>query len=457
MFSFFKKLSGGNEDSTTKSNSEKVTVKSNTNSPNESGVKSIGKAKKPVPTIGKPKQPPTLHIIQPEPITELKHNANLIEKENFLIKEEKTHDEFSQPKEILKVDRTLEKTITITSCSAIEEEVATIFSEGDDESAIKIIKDYLKKNKDKVEPRDWFILMDLYQITGNIQEFDKTALSFAQSFGTSPPSWFGEKPNTQKKENVIGSKNMIILDQILDDTYSQKFRDLYKSAKQENFCRINVSQCKFEQNSPVSLDKFLKLLVDLKRTKVISILMGDNNLLHFCKKYIEDEGFKKTVTPAIIENDQVVWLLYLEVLQWKGQSEEFEKIALNYAEKFEVSPPGWSDSDIMDLSKLGKEQLENLNSLVLEKNLNINNVAPLLQSIKEQFEIGNHAEIDLSKVNRIDFAAAGAISFHIQELWSSTEHSNKNVILKNPNELIIILLHMVGATEFLHIIPRNRK
>lgn len=355
----------------------------------------------------------------------------------------------------------LKDTIVVQASTPVEEEIATTFSEGEDQLAIQTIKHYFKEKNGKVEPRIWFMLMDLYQILKDSQEFDKVALSFAQSFGTSPPSWFGEDPSQSKKDNLGGGKNMIILEPILDPSYVEKFRELFKSAKKENFCRINVSQCKFEQNEPLMLEKFLKLLIDLKKSKTISVLMGDNNLISFCKKFIEDASFRKNAHPGFNENEQIVWLLYLELFQWKGQHEEFENIAFNFAEKFEVSPPGWDDNHVMDLNKISKDAIDAApstnNILPLDKNLNINNVNVLLDAIKDKFDKEDYAQIDLSYIERIDFSAAGAISFHIQELWSNPEYEHKKVILKNPNELIIVLLHMVGATEFVHIIPRIRK
>lgn len=447
---FLKKLSGGNtkESTVNKSSASNAEAKPLIIKPSQGiGSKGIGSAKtksldRPsIPTIGSKKvmspklDEPTTSPLTLTPKFEVSTNTNSF----------------------------LQNAIVVTSTTAIEEEIATTFSEGEDQLAIQTIKNYFKEKNGNVEKRIWFMLMDLYQILKDPQEFDKVALSFAQAFGASPPSWFGEDPNQVKKDSLGGGKNMIILEPVLDASYAEKFRELFKSAKKENFCRINVSQCKFEQNDNVILEKFLKLLTDLKKSKTISVLMGDNNLISFCKKFIEDPSFRKNVNPALNDNEQIVWLLYLEVLQWKGQMEEFENLALDFAERFEMSPPGWDDNGVMDLNKAGKEsensdsENSDNNGLNLDRNLNDNNVNTMLDYIKLKFETEDYAEIDLSHVERIDFSAAGSISFHIQELWSNPDYAHKKVILKNPNELIIVLLHMVGATEFVHIFPRNRK
>jgi ABC-type transporter Mla MlaB component len=454
---FLKKLSGGNtKESTTisKSSTSNAEAKPLIIKPSQGiGVRTIGSGgnkmlpksidRTNVPTIGSKEK-------NMEPKIDFELEQTTTETNQDLKK--------SSPS---KIDSVLQETIVVSASNAVEEEIATIFSEGDDKLAIQTIKNHFKEKQGNVEQRIWFMLMDLHQILKDTQEFEKVALSFAQAFGTSPPSWFGDKTIENKKESLGGGKNMIILEPVLDASYTDKFKELFKSAKKENFCRINVSQCKFEQNEPAILEKFLKLLIDLKKSKIISVLMGDNNLVNFCKKFIDDANFKKNINPAFNDNEQVVWLIYLELLQWKGQHEEFENIALNFAEKFEVSPPGWSDTDVMNLSQLGKDVADtNSNSnnpLALDKNLTDNNINTLLDYISAGFEKGDYIEIDLSTVERIDFSAAGAISFHIQKLWSNPDYAHKKVILKHPNELIIVLLHMVGATEFLHIIPRHRK
>ena len=470
MFGLKNLFKGGGSD---KDSSTKKTTPTNTQAPKKVGgigAKSIGAAPKPMSPRIERTEPPslanhksTLPKLSPNSLelTPKKEPSLELELDLGLSKPSSNNDEkvkpqvTSTPVVSTKMDLILQGTTAIEATSAIEEEVATIFSEGDNDTSIALIKDYFKQNSGKVEPRVWFMLLDLYQVIGAKDDFDKTALAFAHEFGTSPPSWFGELHTEVKKDSMGGGKNMIILEPIMKEDYIDKFKELFKVSKKENFCRINVSQCKFEQNSPEILEKFLKLLLDLRKAKVVSVLMGDNNLIAFCKKFIQDANYKKP--PTFENHEQLIWLIYLELLQWKGQLEEFENIALEFAEKFEISPPGWDDKGVMDLSSVTKDNTEDDNSIGLDKDINGNNIDPLLNYIKSSFEKGSHAEVDMAKIDRIDFSAAGSISFHIQELWSNPSFSNKKVIFKHPNELVIILLHMVGVTEFVHIIPRNRK
>ena len=340
------------------------------------------------------------------------------------------------------------------SSSSLAEEIATLFSEGEQTTAIKIITDHLNENKGNVDKRFWYMLMDGHQVSGNRQAFEKVALAFSHKFETSSPSWFSNATE-EKPVTMMAGKNIIILESIFKITQTERFKDFLKASREEKFCRINVSQCKFEMCEPAALKALHKLFKDLRKYEVKAVLMGDNNLINFCKSYINPLSENKSLKPEFLAIEELLWLLYLEVLQWKGRQEDFENVALDYAMKFEVSPPGWEDNGVMKIEAVA-EKSENESQYLAEKVLNSNNIQSLLDIIKLKFETSEKCQIDFGHVERIDFSSAGSISFFIQELWSEDKFNNKKVILQYPNEIILTLLEMVGATEFIEIIPRKR-
>jgi ABC-type transporter Mla MlaB component len=346
--------------------------------------------------------------------------------------------------------------IKVTSNDSLEQELATIFSEGDTATTINMLRQYLNENKGSVDKRYWYMLMNCYEVAQSKNDFEKVALSFAHLFGTSPPSWIYE--DVKSKENMVSGKNIMILESILKIEHTQKYKEFLLAAKGEKFCRINLSPCKFDQSEVAALQQFYKLMTDLRKNQVLSVLMGDNNLISFCKLYIQQQN-TKILKQEFLEQEELFWLIYLEILQWKGQQEEFENVALEYAMKFEISPPGYEEKGVMKIEKLTNSMAKALESseeeIEIDKELNANNIENLLKIIEKDFESNKNSEIDLKKVDRIDFAAAGSISYKIQELWSQENHAEKKVIFKNPNELILTLLEMVGVTEFVEIIPRK--
>lgn len=345
-----------------------------------------------------------------------------------------------------------EKSSITSSNTSIPETVATLFSEGDTEDALNRLRAYINENEGKVDKRYWFMLMDIYQVLNDEKSFEKVGLIFSNSFGTSPPSWVTQA-NNEKKSSVTG-KNIIILDQKLTQDYAPKFKEFLKEAKIEKFCRINASQCKFEQSDLAGILLFYKLLVDLRKNRVLSVLMGDNTLVSFCKSYI-DQSNSRNLREDFLAREQDFWLFYLELLQWKGKQEEFEELSFDYAMKFELSPPDWDKDGVMTSDKTQESVLEDdLLENKLDKVLTYNNIDNLLNIIKEKAKDHNIIDIDLSHVERIDFASAGSIAHFIQEFIA--ENENKKLVFNNPNELILILFEMLGINEFVMINKKIR-
>jgi hypothetical protein len=310
--------------------------------------------------------------------------------------------------------------ITVASNASFAEVVATIFSEGEVSDATEKLKEYINQNKGAVDKRFWYMLMDAHQVSNNRAAFEKVALAFANLFGASPPSWQSDEEEDDKKGMMAG-KNIIILEAQLKSEQTDKFKEFLKAAKEEKFCRINVSQCKFEQSELGALLALHKLFVDLRKAKVMAVLMGDNNLINFCKNYINQPENVK-LRDDFLNNESFFWLLYLELLQWKGKAEEFENLAFEYAVKFEISPPGWDATGIMVFEKAQEEPENEDNRPLLDKVLTYSNIQSLLDIIQTDFNESSKSEIELAHVERIDFASAGSITHFIMELWSQPEH-----------------------------------
>lgn len=330
--------------------------------------------------------------------------------------------------------------------------LATAYSENNSDYVIEKLRDYLNQNNGQVPQKFWYMLMDCYQADNKKEEFEKAALSFAQIFHTSPPSWF--ETENLAKNTVMSGNNIMILEPQFKLSQTEKFPAFLKAAKSEKFCRINVSPCKFELSEVKAILKLLELFKNLRKSKVLAVLMGDNNLINFCKNYIKPDLSNKMLKDDFIAEEANIWLLYLEVLQWKGMKEEFEDLALDYAVTFEISPPDWDDNGVMRLDKNHKFELDE--EPELERIINSSNVSLLLEMIEKQFAKSKKPEINLSFVEAIDFAAAGSISYKIQELWMNPSNQNKKINFIHPNEMIVTLFDMVGVTEFVEILPRNR-
>lgn len=329
--------------------------------------------------------------------------------------------------------------------------IATNYSQGDISGCILQLRNYLNQNKGEVNNKFWYMLMDIYQVEDDKSNFEKTALAFAQLFDTSPPSWTENSKN--EKKGVLAGKNILILDPAFNMEHVARFKDFFKAAKQEKFCKINVSQCRFEQSDVEALKEFYKLLVQLRKARIKSFLMGESSLLSFAQSYMNFDKNQKGLKQHFMDNEALFWNIYLEVLQWKGKEEEFEKFALDFADKFEISPNGWENEGVMLLENNNEYEDDKPQ---LDQVLNNNNISIIQDIIKIDFSKMNKAELDFTNVNRVDFSTCGGISFMISEILSKPDNQNKEIYLIRPNEMILTLFDMLGTSDYFKIVYKQR-
>ncbi len=331
------------------------------------------------------------------------------------------------------------------------EEIATIFSEGDKFLTLETIKNHFREKQGNVDKRIWYMLMDLHQMFDNKEEFDKTAIAFAQYFSTSPPSWFQSELTSNSDLGM--DKNMVIFPKIFDDNYTEEFKSFFRAARKNHFCRINISQCKFEQNDAHVLEKFIELLQNLRKSNIPTVLMGDNSIIRFIHDFIKDPDIIMDLHQSYLSNPQIVWLANLEFLQWKNNFQEFERFSIKYADKFEISPPDWEKIENITIESSNETKDDSF--LIEEIDLNTNNIQNILKHIDENINTKNKIVLDFSKVERIDFSTAGILSYHTQEIMSNS-NGTKRISIKNPNEMILVLLQILGINEIINIEIRKR-
>lgn len=329
--------------------------------------------------------------------------------------------------------------------------IATNYSQGDTSGCILQLRNFLNQHKGEVNNKFWYMLMDIYQVEDDKSNFEKTALAFAQLFDTSPPSWTENSKN--EKKGMLAGKNILILDPAFNMEHVSRFKEFFKAAKQEKFCKINVSQCRFEQSDVEALKEFYKLLVQLRKARIKSFLMGEGSLLTFSQTYMNFDASQKGLKQHFMDNEALFWNLYLEILQWKGKEDEFEQIALDFADKFELSPNGWENEGVMSLDNITTEDDDKPQ---LESVLNNNNIATIQEIIKHDFSKMNKAELDFSSVSRVDFSTCGGISFMINDILSKPDNANKDIYLIRPNELILTLFDMLGTSDCFKIVHKKR-
>jgi ABC-type transporter Mla MlaB component len=146
----------------------------------------------------------------------------------------------------------------------------------------------------------------------------------------------------------------------------------------------------------------------------------------------------------------VHWLLLLELYQTLGQQDNFEDLAVDYAVRFEVSPPSWSEVQAAEVVQAAPTEPRD-DALLLS-----GEITPANNSALQQFGsyAAEHQEVlvDLSQVTRVDY---GSVSQLISVLMQSLG-SGKTVTLRGHNALIHELFRVMGIDQLAQLVPLHR-
>ncbi|MCK7574803.1 MAG: STAS domain-containing protein [Chromatiales bacterium] len=145
----------------------------------------------------------------------------------------------------------------------------------------------------------------------------------------------------------------------------------------------------------------------------------------------------------------VHWLLLLELYQTLGQQDNFEDLAVDYAVRFEVSPPSWSEVQAAEVVQAAP-------AASLRKTTPCSSpgeITPANDSALQQF--GSYAAthtdvlVDLAQVTRVDY---GSVSQFISVLMQCLG-SGKSITLRGHNALIHELFRVMGIDQLAHLVP----
>lgn len=360
--------------------------------------------------------------------------------------------------------------IKVVSSDRIFEEASTMYAEGEIKATLELLRQHIISKRGEVDKKYWFMLMDIYQINNQRLEFEKAALLFAQTFSTSPPSWPQETADVAKN-NVTG-KNLIILTK-LNDEDTQRIKEFIKAAKEEKFCRIDVSKVKFEESNLAGFNTLLNTMYELRKAKVLSVLLGETHLVSYIKQYMSMPDWSRpsgaSLNQIYVQNETLFWLMYLEVMQWKNRPDEFDDAAINYAVNFELSAPGWDNNGVMRIeSSIIQQQIsqEEQDTFKISKVVTHSNIEELFVHIEATAKESSSSSgsmnsnsqstisIDLNHVDRFDFASAGSFLNFLQTF--SETYPGKRIQLVHPNELVICLFETIGLIDLVQIVAKTR-
>jgi len=134
-----------------------------------------------------------------------------------------------------------------------------------------------------------------------------------------------------------------------------------------------------------------------------------------------------------------MWLLALEILQWTNRQPEFDEVALDYAITFEVSPPSWEPLAVKQEQAAKEAPVARPEAYVL-KGVLLGPADTQVSALYDFAEPRKVVQIDMSQVDRMDFVCAGAT----QNAVSNFEAKGKEVQILGATPIVQALLCLIG-------------
>lgn len=323
--------------------------------------------------------------------------------------------------------RTGSSTIEVSEGSVIEE-AAVLYANNQPDEAATVLRHALRPGSpDYDNPRLWRMLCDLYLALGMQPEYEQLALDYAVKFERSPPAW--KRDESTAPEARIGT-TLLNLPPVLDPAVAVRLKEAEKALEQRRALRIELG--KVQQIEAEGCAALLGFLRDMRRAGANVSLSGVPQVTKLLRSATENKA------------PQPVWLLLLEIYQLEGLQNEFEDLAVEYAVVFELSPPSWETppaaTSVGPSEEERQDPEQNEPDQFFFEGATSGSVDPQLQQLERFAEGRRYININLSRLNRLDFGCAGSLLALIARL----NQEGKTVRIVQPNELVLALLGVLG-------------
>lgn len=326
--------------------------------------------------------------------------------------------------------------IVVEECSGAGQspvdEAAILYASGQSDMAERSLKAILTTS----DRRAWHMLFDLYGIQNREKDFEQLALDYAMRFETSPPVWKALEEDAAASKPQQDQTGSVELPGLLDKTAVAALREGIGSSAKNAVTRIDFSRIAMVDES--GAQECAQILAAARKARRKLQVSGVDRLIAL----LQDLN-RATHSRA------VHWLLLLELYQTLGQEADFEDLAVDYAVRFEVSPPSWSQVQAAEVVQTkAAEPLDEALRLSGEITPANDNA---LQQLGSYASAHNEVVVDLTQVTRVDY---GSVSQFISVLMQCLG-SGKTITLRGHNALIHELFRVMGIDQLTQLIPQH--
>jgi ABC-type transporter Mla MlaB component len=289
----------------------------------------------------------------------------------------------------------------------------------------------------------WWMLFDLYQITGKQEQFESLSIEYASKFETSPPTWTDtaqtetEAAPAQRK----GAPPTVAFAGKLDGSTIKHLERVQKFGESSKVLRLEFA--KVTEVDPVGCGLLLRTLQKLQKSEHDLILVGTTELVAKIRSILEVGRRDETEAP---------WLLMLELLRLLNQEKDFEEASMDYCITFEVSPPAFvAPQNKITTASDEAGSVDVLSDSFMMPTTVEGKTEQLMVSISKFASDHNPALLDCKRLARVDFTAAGQLLSNLAPLCGG----GKAIEMHNVNYLVYALFNVMGLKEIVQVLPRK--
>ncbi|MEO8410733.1 MAG: hypothetical protein ABI478_09210, partial [Propionivibrio sp.] len=130
----------------------------------------------------------------------------------------------------------------IDPVDARAEEAAVLFANAQDDAAQAALEDAVRAHRGGPGERLWFMLFDLYRVTGKKADFDTLGIDYAKTFEKSPPGW-RDKSKAKPKIREAAAGNVLFSGELIGDN-DAAFDAIRRSLAKNSRLRLDMSRIK---------------------------------------------------------------------------------------------------------------------------------------------------------------------------------------------------------------------
>jgi ABC-type transporter Mla MlaB component len=321
----------------------------------------------------------------------------------------------------------------------VAEEIAILYANGQAAVAQQMLTDAVAAASSQNSERSaWWMLFDLYQVSGQHDAFDNLSIDYASTFETSPPSWQAPAVLAAASPDWAGLTPTAALSGGLDRNIAPQLQRLSQQASP-------VLRLEFSRITTIDAEGCALLLATLRQLQA-----GQRELILVGAAALAAR-LRDGIAVGRRDDGEAPWLLLLELLQLQQREKEFEHTAMDYCVTFEVSPPAFTPPHKVALAP-AQHAAASPDRFMLPPVIE-HQLGPLLPAIRQYAEQYPALVFDCARLTRIDYPSAIQLHGVLQSLADA--EPGRHIAFRDVNHLVTALLRLLGYASLARIYPHK--